>query len=213
MPNWDKQHHIYHQEDWIDKPSIFAQWVINYFPNSGSLIDLGGGQGQDSRFFSGLGYKTTLVDYSDVALYYFEKKSDLETRNKIVNIKHDLGKPFPLHDESYDIVYSHLALHYFDVNTTHQIFNEIYRILKPNGIFTALLNSTADPKYYEKKLNKQGLIKDNDLLKRFFNLDNIQPFISKFQTILLDNNGETYKDRAIGTKNLIRYVGEKQFSS
>lgn len=209
MPNWDKQHHLYHETDWIDKPSIFAKWVTKYFPNNGSLIDLGGGQGQDSRYFCELGFKVTLVDYSDAALYYFERKTDTETRNKVINIKHDLSEPFPFQDESYDIVYSHLALHYFDTKTTQQIFDEVHRILKPNGTFTALLNSTTDPEYYEKKVNRQGLIKIDDMYKRYFNLENIKPFITKFETIVLDNQGETYKDRDKGVENLIRYVGKK----
>ncbi len=210
MTNWDQKHHIYQNEEWIDKPSIFARWVTKYFPNSGSLIDLGGGQGQDSRYFSNLGFRVTLVDYSDVALYYFEKKSDTETRNKIINIKHDLSEPFPIHDQTYDIVYSHLALQYFDTKTTMQIFDEVHRILKPNGIFTALLNSTSDPEYYEKKVNKNGLIKIDGMYKRCFNLENIKPFIEKFESIILDSQGETYKDRVKGVENLIRYVGRKK---
>lgn len=210
MPNWDKQHHLYQNEDWINKPSIFAHWAVSYFPNHGSVIDLGGGQGQDSRYFSDLGFKVTLVDYSDVALYYFERKSDTETRNKIINIKHDLREPLPFEDESYDVVYSHLALHYFDNKTTYKLFDEIYRILKPNGVLVALLNSTSDPEYYESKINSDGLIKVDDVYKRYFNLENIKPFIENFYTEVLDDKGETYKDRAKGVDHLIRYVGSKK---
>jgi len=72
-----------------------------------------------------------------------------------------------------------------------------------------LLNSTTDPEYFENKVNKQGLIKIGDMQKRYFNLENIKPFITKFKTIILDNQGEAYKDRAKGVKNLIRYIGQK----
>ena len=54
---WNKLHNKYTKEDWIDKPSLFAQSIIKYFPKTGQIIDIGGGQGQDSRFFAENEYK------------------------------------------------------------------------------------------------------------------------------------------------------------
>jgi hypothetical protein len=61
---WDEQHDKYLSTDWIDKPSIFVQWVIDYFPPSGSVLDLGAGQAQDSRFLTEKGYEVMATDFS-----------------------------------------------------------------------------------------------------------------------------------------------------
>ena len=47
---WQKQHQKYSTFDWITKPTMFAQQIVNFLPENGKLIDLGAGQGQDSRF-------------------------------------------------------------------------------------------------------------------------------------------------------------------
>lgn len=55
---WEERHRAIEKEEWADQPSRFATFVVEQeaFPKSGSLIDLGGGYGQDSRFFAERGY-------------------------------------------------------------------------------------------------------------------------------------------------------------
>jgi hypothetical protein len=42
---WKNAHVRYSSKDWIKKPTIFATQAINYFPKSGSILELGAGQG------------------------------------------------------------------------------------------------------------------------------------------------------------------------
>ncbi len=85
---WADKHKKYSTQDWIDKPTIFSQFAVSYFPKIGRLLDLGAGQGQDSRFFADNGYEVTATEYSEVAI-------ELATKNKPeLNIKylaHDLS--------------------------------------------------------------------------------------------------------------------------
>ena len=48
---WNEKHIDYSSKNWINKPTIFAQEVVSFFPRRGKLLDLGAGQGQDSRYF------------------------------------------------------------------------------------------------------------------------------------------------------------------
>ena len=57
----------------------------------------------------------------------------------------DLTKPLPFADQSFDAVYFHLALHYFDNQKTIEVFNEIHRVLKTGGVFAAFFNTINDP--------------------------------------------------------------------
>ncbi len=49
MQSWNQLHKQYKDTDWIDKPNIFATEIIQYLPRLGKLLDLGAGQGQDTK--------------------------------------------------------------------------------------------------------------------------------------------------------------------
>lgn len=205
---WNKQHQIYSKTDWINQPSLFAEWCLQFLPPHGSLLDLGGGQGQDAKFFSEKGYQVTLVDYEESALKKAKEKM-LHTTTT-VNIQHlDLSKRLPFMDGQFDVVYAHLSLHYFDSQTTYEIFNDIYRVMKTGGIFAFLVNSQSDPEFQSGIPIEHGFVDVDTVQKRFFDIGMAMQFTHQFQTIIVDAQGETYKDRAIGNHNLIRYVGKK----
>jgi ubiquinone/menaquinone biosynthesis C-methylase UbiE len=201
---WKNKHVKYALEDWINKPSIFAQYAIKYFPVGASILELGGGQGQDSKYFSDEGFEVVCTDFSDSALQIAKQKYP-DLNYKI----HDLHNNFPFPDNSFDVVYSNMALHYFDLPTTEKLFREINRVLKKGGILACLLNTMEDPEVKESKEIEPGLYETpSGLVKRFFDLDFLLQFTdSYFETIIADNKGETYKDKI---KTLIRFVGKKK---
>jgi SAM-dependent methyltransferase len=199
---WQKIHSDYSKKDWVNKPSIFAEQVLKYFPKDGSLIELGGALGQDSLFFVSKGYDVLLTDLSSEVLKEGQM-SGLRTKQV------DIGKPLPFPDNSFDVVYAHLSLHYFDRLVTHKVFDEISRILKSEGILAALFNSTTDPEYGTGTRIENNFFEINSIKKRFFSVDAIKEFVEDYDVLLLDDSGETYKDNAKGVKNLVRFVGRK----
>ncbi|MBU0598135.1 class I SAM-dependent methyltransferase, partial [Patescibacteria group bacterium] len=130
-------------------------------------------------------------------------------KNRIKLVKHDVANPLPFNKEIFDIVYSHLSLHYFDKKTTKKIFSQIYKVLKPHGFIAIMLNSTKDPEYGQGKKLEQDFYQIGEITKRYFSPKSIKEFVQPYHTIMLDNRGETYKDRRIGVHNLIRFVGKK----
>lgn len=204
---WNKKHICYASKDWIDKPTIFSQFAIQYFPKTGSLLDLGAGHGQDSRFFAKKGYSVTGTDFSETALKFLKEKADKEGL-KIKTEQVDLSKDLPFGNESFDIVYAHLSLHYFDQKTTVKLFKEIHRVLKPGGVLAALFNTVDDPEIPQfKKLEKDYYLDPAGIAKRYFSVGSLKGFTEgKFESIISDNKGETHKDEI---KTLIRFVGRK----
>jgi SAM-dependent methyltransferase len=206
---WSDLHKNYSTRDWVDKPSLFAQTAIIYFPKTGKVLDLGAGQGQDSRFFAEHGYTVVSTDLEESALALSRSKLTHELAEAIRIQPVDLREELPFENASFDVVYAHLSLHYFDTNTTARAFDEIYRVLKPGGVFAFFVNSTSDPEYGTGEQLEPDYFQVSKMAKRYFSVESARKFASYFQTNLLDDHGETYKDADKGVHNLIRFIGTK----
>ncbi len=205
--SWNKLHQHYSRQDWIDKPNIFAQEVLSYLPKEGSILCLGDGQGQDGRYFASQGYQVLSTDVSDSALEINSQKIKEQKLSTIKVEKLDLRDKFPYREATFDVVYAHLSLHYFTEEVTRQIFKEIKRVLKRGGILAIFVNSVSDPEFNTGKRVEQELFEIGGMTKRFFSKYSMDYFASDFQTILLDDQGKTYKDEAKGVHNLVRFIG------
>lgn len=203
MPIWSQLHKHYQQQEWSKHPSLFAEWAISFFPTTGTLLDLGTGLGQDAQFFHEQGYTVTALDLEPIAVH----------RPDIAFVQGDLTKPFIWKEETFDIVYAHLSLHYFSTEETRRLLQEISRVLVPGGIFATLLNSIHDPEYNTGERIEGDYFQIDGVKKRYFSSSTIQDFThSLFSPLHIDEEGESYKDRAKGVDKLVRFVGKKLIS-
>ncbi len=210
MNNWSKLHSSYSEEDWINKPNIFATEVIQYFPKTGKVLELGAGQGQDSRYFAEQGYEVTSTDISEEALKLSQSKVPPHLENKITLQNIDISQPLPFSDQSFDIVYAHLSIHYFPQSVTEKIVKEMHRVLKTDGVVAILVNTTEDPEYSKGSKIEEDFFLVEGISKRYFSVESLKEYVSAFKIIVLDNSGETYKDAKKGVHGLIRFVGRKE---
>lgn len=56
-------------------------------------------------------------------------------RERIITKIEDVSKPMPYANDTFDFVYARLVLHYLTRQQLESALNEIYRVLKPGGIF------------------------------------------------------------------------------
>lgn len=206
---WVGGHKKYLTTSWIDKPTIFATQVIKYFPRKGKLLDLGAGQGQDSRFFAKKGFRVLCTDFSDFALEIAKEKAEKE-KLKINFLELDISQKLPFEDNVFDIVYSHLALHYWDKEKTKIIFNEILRVLKKGGVFAAIFNSIYDPEIVQLRKIGQNLYFDDKIkmARSYFSVPYMNDLIDdNFSIKMIDEKGRTYKDI---NEKLFRFIGLKR---
>jgi len=204
--NWSNLHIKYSEKDWSKQPSIFAEQALDYFPKQGTLLELGTGVGQDSIYYAEKGYQVTATDlFVDTIKKTIEEKQIPNIMTQAV----DLRKALPFEDSSFDIIYAHLSLHYFDLETTQQIFDEVYRVLKSKGVFAFFTNSTSDPEYGTGAQIESDYFLIDNVAKRYFSVDTVKPLLQRSTITLLDNKGETYKDRKVGVRNLIRAITTK----
>ncbi len=109
---------LYHQEQ-EEKISL----VKPYFPVSGSLLDLGSGAGVLNSFLSSQLSLVTSFDLSQELL-------NLNSNKKENKIQGDMCK-LPFENNSYDTICSFTVIQ--DVYNIEKAFEEIVRVLKPQG--------------------------------------------------------------------------------
>lgn len=131
----------------LDKdPSAYAIEKEKLFPKSSVVCDLGGGTGVDSIYFLQKGHSVILMDISDYGLEVARNNAErLGFINKLTLIQTDLSKgELPIGSNSCDVVYSRLSLHYFYPEELTNIFREINRILKVDGVAYITIKSPKD---------------------------------------------------------------------
>lgn len=120
-----------HQKIPKDKTvSAYAVDKEKDFPAKCTLLDLGGGTCTDAIYFAEQGHVVSVVDISDVALEIGQQKAHAKNLTLVTKqaILPKDSLPFP--DNSFDVVYSRLSIHYFEPKDTYTILYEIKRVLK-----------------------------------------------------------------------------------
>ncbi len=181
----------YWKDQWYkhphSKPNLFALQAYKlieprYFK---TLLDLGCGDGEDSIFFSNKGLGVTAVDFSESGIDLLQKKS-----KKIKCLLSDIRK-INLPESSFDIVYSHLGLHYFTNKETDKIFEKIYKILSPGGLLFIKCKSVSDPLFGKGRKIEEDMF-DSDHVRHFFSREYMKEKLQKFKIIKIRKTSSIY---------------------
>lgn len=156
-----------------------------------TLLDVGCGVGVDSIFFAQNRLKVTAVDFSETGI---EKLKQTITRKKIKNLTpmlKDISK-LKFKPNSFDVIYAHLSLHYFDDKTTAKIFNNLYKLLRPKGLFFIKCKSTDDRLYGKGKKIAKDIYVRNDHIRHFFSKEYMAEKLQKFKVLKIKKTSSTY---------------------
>lgn len=169
---WDNVHSKYDSsyDGWLDN-------YLNLFHKDDIIVELGCGRAYDSRYLKKIGFQNIVAcDFSKEVLSILKKEiPDLKTRN------FDMKNGLPFKDNSINILIADLSIHYFDTSTTNFLVNEIYRVLKENGIFLARVNSTDDKLYIpDSDEIEKNFFYNGNVYKRFFSEKDIKHFFQDF---------------------------------
>jgi len=157
------------------------------------LLELGCGQGRDCLFFASKGMTVKTLDYSKVAVDAVVEKAT----NKGLSIKAitcDARSGIPFSDGKFDAVYSHM---FFNMNFTKAelrfLFDDVKRVLKPNGMHFFSVRSDKDRLYGTGKQIGDGIYDINGFQIRFFTKHDIEVLSSGFK---IEDISEGFEDPA-----------------
>ena len=174
----------------INKDLESDMWIDEYTKylndDKGKCLDLGCGIGQFSKRLMEYGYNVTSSDISEIAL-----RKVSEFNNNIVKI--DMREKLPFLDNTFDLVFANLSIHYFSEEDTKSLMLEIRRVLKDNGLFIGSVNGlegyqaikdTAQEieEHFWFNKNKYVRLFDEEDLRKFLNIFEIN-IIEKRETV------------------------------
>ncbi|MCX5816608.1 MAG: class I SAM-dependent methyltransferase [Proteobacteria bacterium] len=160
------------------EPSYAARRASEAFKGKGGIkiLELGGGQGRDTLFFAGEGFRVNVLDYSNEGLKAIREKSQkLGVSQSIVTLLHDIRQNLPFEDESFDGCFSHMF--YCMALTTAElefISQEIRRVLKPEGLNIYTVRNTNDAHYQTGIHRGEDMWEVGGFTVHFFNREKVE---------------------------------------
>ncbi|HET8793847.1 MAG TPA: class I SAM-dependent methyltransferase [Nitrososphaeraceae archaeon] len=172
-----------------------------------TILEVGCGQGRDAIFLSSLGHNVHAFDISESAVNYVKKlKISMQLQN--LNIfTHDIENPLSFPNDSFDFVYSNLALQFFDSTKLQQIFTNISKVIKKNSLFLFSTKKIGD-KYYNfgKKINEHAY-EYKGITRYFYPEHELKNLLStNYEIIFFDDDSHSNLDSTISVwwKILVR---------
>ena len=194
------------QNAWKDKsdrsPNPFAKIVWNLLKNKNvkTLLDIGCGDGRDAVFFATQGLTVTAIDFSESGIAVLRSLNP-QIIAKVVDLR-DMHFP----DASFDVIYAHLSLHYFDNSVTEKIISNIHRMLKGGGYFALKCKSVHDPLYGQGEKVGEDLFR-LEHTRHFFSLPYTKELLRQFRVLSLQEGTDSYDGK---TSCFVEAIAEKK---
>ena len=174
-----------------DSPSTVATKVAEIFKkeNFTNILELGGGQGRDSLFFAQNGIFVNVLDYSQSGVNSIIRQANILGLDKHITSKiHDVRKPLPFKNESFDGCFSHML--YCMAFTTKELVylsSELHRVLKPGGINIYTVRHTGDADYKTGVHRGEDLYETGGFIVHFFSKEKIKQLSTGFEIVSVDS--------------------------
>ena len=170
--------------------SIPAKKSLKLFQNQNisKIIELGAGLGRDTIYFAKNSIHVVALDYSQSGLEAINQKAQKNSlSNSITTNFFDVRKKLPFEDNSVEACYSHML--YCMALTTSELENlnnEIYRVLKPNGINIYTARHTKDGDYKNGIHRGEDLYEKDGFIVHFFSEKKVKSLLKGFKNISID---------------------------
>lgn len=123
---------------------LFDQILKNRFTPAMKILDAGCGGGRNLVYFLRQNFQVFGVDQNPEAIEYVRSLARrLAPKSAPENFQIAAVEKLPFHDKNFDAVISSAVLHFADdENHFDRMLREMWRVLKPSGMFFARLSST-----------------------------------------------------------------------
>lgn len=120
-------------------------------PDSKKILDIGSGNGRllDLCLLKCPDASAVALDFSSTMLEQLREK--YKSKNRVTVVEHDLNYSLEFEVESFDVVVSSFAIHHVDDDRKRELYEEIWEILKKDGIFCNLDHVSSPTENLHKK--------------------------------------------------------------
>ncbi|MBU5488413.1 adenylyl-sulfate kinase [Clostridium sp. MSJ-8] len=152
----------------IVDPTSFAKYIMSYITPNKILLDLGCGNGRDSKFFINNNLNVVGVDSSD---YVINKLNNEIVDSNSLFICDDFVSSKNIFQQQYDYIYSRFTLYTINEKQETELLLNVKESLKDNGYFFIEARTINDDIYGKgKKIGDNEYIYNNHY-RRFINVD------------------------------------------
>ena len=183
----------YRQNNKLQKPTSFAENVINIIPAKSKIMELGCGTGRDSYYFASKEHSVFSCDQSEVIINNLSKNK----KSNPYFFKSDIKNLHQKINDTFNVVYARFVLHALDDEESKKAIKWAFKFLEKGGLFLSESRSIKDSIFGSgdkvsdriyKTSHQRRFLKKTELLKDLkdagFIIDNV-----------LENNGlAIYKD-------------------
>ena len=176
---WDAKHSSY------ERDKIITDGWLDGFQNiikgcSTPILDLGCGGGNDTLYFINCGKEVIPCDQSPNAIMNIRRNFPEVKDARVFNFLD--GFDFP--DKSFEIICADLCLHYFRMEDTAFILQELKRLLVPGGHLFARVNSVKDTLHgagQGEEIEHHVYKLEDGAVKRFFDEEDVKTVFADFE--------------------------------
>lgn len=145
------------------KPDIIVQDILKY-RNSGSVFELGTGEGRNSLYLAHQGFAVTAQDISEVGI---EKLTKQATDHKL-NIKTEVSDIRAINfDQNFDVFVSTFMLHHLSREESLELIKQIQNHTNLGGL-NAIATFTRDGDFYGNDTETDRFYPDKNGLKNLY---------------------------------------------
>ena len=168
-------------------PSEPARRTAADLKSSGArrILELGGGQGRDSLFFAAQGFEVHVLDYAQAGVdAILRKAAQAGLGPRVTAELHDVRRPLPCQDASFDACYSHM-LFCMALTTTElaALSHEVLRVLRPGGSCVYTVRNTNDPDFGRGIHRGEGLYENQGFIVHFFDRAKIEQLACDWELV------------------------------
>ena len=201
---------IYSKQNYFGTgPTILALEAHELIKNNSitNILELGCGQGRDSLFFANFGHNVIATDISENAINSVKKIKNEQNIGNLELHLHDSLNPFNFTDLKFELIYSNLALQFFNLKQLSGILSNIKKIMKPNSFFLFSTKKSGD-KYFNfgNKLSENSF-EYNGITRFFFNKSELENILKNHFTIISfedDSHVNSDKTKSVWWKILVK---------
>ena len=197
-------------------PSDAARKAVDVFRAGGvrRVLELGGGQGRDTFYLAQSGLTLDVLDYAAPGVDAMQRKAqELGLSDRVNPAQHDVRRPLPFPDGTFDACYSHML--FCMALTTAELdalSREIFRVLRPGGLCVYTVRNTSDPDFGRGIHRGEDLYENQGFIVHFFDRAKVERLAQGYEIVSVEEFEESRLPRRLFRVTLRKPSNEPRIS-